>query len=226
MAQTESRHDDLFDLLKNSDIAYAFKKKRLRYIRSASVNNEVRHLRDIFHSIWIEENGLFRLKDPSLTNNSIKLILGIFGKSDDASALFDINSSIATINEAEFINFINVHVASQKAKSNLINIFFKGDDSVREHARRQNAFLVRIIPTMKKFDIEDIDSLKLNNHDREIVLEIMANLPEIEQNLSRDIELYDKFIRDFKSLYRESAMVDIIGYGEISTVMRLRKRDG
>jgi hypothetical protein len=223
MTPTDCRHDDLIDVLKNSDIAYAFKKKRLRYIRSASVRNEVRHLRDTFHSLWKEENGLLRLKDPSLTKESISIILGMFGKSDEAAALFDVNSSFSCIDPEEFKAFIKSHIASQKARNNLIAIFFGGSDSILEYVRRQNAFIVRVISTMKKFDIDDLDALRINHHEREIVAEIIANLDEIEKNLSRDIELYERFMRDFKSLYRGNAEVDIVGYGEISTVMHLRK---
>lgn len=223
MTRTECIHDDLIDLLKNSDIAYSFKKKRLRYIRSASVRNEIRHLRDIFHDIWAEEDGLFRLKDPSLAKDSINIILGIFGKSDEATALFDVNSSFYCIDRGEFTDFINGHIASQKARKNLINIFFGGVESILGYVRRQNAFLVRVISTMKKFDIEDIAALRITYHEREKVIEIIANLDEIEKNLSGDIELYERFMRDFKRLYRGNADVDIVGYGEISTVMRLRK---
>jgi hypothetical protein len=223
MPHTDYRHDDLIDVLKNSDIAYAFKKKRLRYIRSASVRNEIRHLRDTFHSLWVEEDGLFRLKDPSLTTDSIKIILGIFGKSDEATALFDINSSFSCLDQGEFSDFMDTHIASQKARKNLKKIFSGGSDSILEYVQRQNAFLVRVISTMKKFDIEDISALRINPHDREVVIEIIANLMEIEKNLSRDIELYERFMRDFKRLYRGNAEVDIVGYGEISTVMHLRK---
>lgn len=223
MQRADCRHDDLIDVLKNSDLAYVFKKKRLRYIRSASVRNEVRHLRDTFHSIWAEEDGLFRLKDSSLTKDSITIILGIFGKSDEATALFDVNSSFAFIDPEEFSDFINGHIASLKARKYLTNIFFSGADSILEYVRRQNAFLVRVISTMKKFDIEDIADLRINLHERNMVVEIIANLDEIEKNISRDIELYECFMRDFKRLYRGNAEVDIVGYGEISTVMHLRK---
>jgi hypothetical protein len=223
MARTDCRHDDLHDVFKNSDIAYAFKKKRLRYIRSASVRSEVRHLRDIFHTMWVEENGFFRLKDPALTKDSIIIILGIFGKSDEATALFDVNSSFACIDQNEFEGFINKHVASQKARDNLTAIYFGGSDSIINYVRLQNAFLVRVISTMKKFDIEDIAELKITHHEREMVVEIVSHLDEIEKNLSRDIKLYERFMRDFKTLYRGDAEVDIVGYGEISTVMHLRK---
>lgn len=223
MTPTDCRHDGLIDLLKNSDLAYAFKKKRLRYIRSASVKNELRHLRDIFHSIWVEENGLFLLKDPSLSKDSISIILGIFGKSDEATALFDINSSFSCINREEFTDFINSHIASQKARNNLTVLFFGNGDSIQEYVRRQNAFLVKVLSTMKKFDIDDITALRINHHEREMVIEIIANLDEIEKNLSRDIEIYERFMRDFKSLYRGNAEVDIVGYGEISTVLSLKK---
>lgn len=223
MIRTEYEHDDLIDLLKNSDIAYAFKKKRQRYIRSASVGNEIRHLRDIYHSLWVEEDGQFRLKDPLLTKDSITIILGVFGKSDEAAALYDINASLSGIDPEEFSNFINKHIASQKARINLIDIFSGSSDSILYYIRIQNAFLVRVISTMKKFDIEDIADLRINRHEREIVTEIIASLDEIERNLSRDIELYERFMRDFKRLYRGNAKIDIVGYGEISTVMHLRK---
>jgi hypothetical protein len=223
MTQPECRHDDLIDVLRNSDIAYAFKKKRLRYIRSASVRNEVRHLRDVFHGLWAEEEGLFRLKDPSLTRDSISIILNIFGKSDEATALFDVNSAFSGIDQTEFSDFIEAHIASRKARENLIAIFSGGRDSILEYVKRQNAFLVRVISTMKKFDIEDIADLRISGHDKDMVVEIIASLGEIEKNLALDIELYERFMRDFKRLYRINAAVDIIGYGEISTVMRLRK---
>jgi hypothetical protein len=223
MKRTDCRRDDIIDILQNSDIAYAFKKKRLRYLRSALVRNEIRHLRDIFHSIWFEEDGVYRLKDPALTQESISIIFGIFGKSDEASVLFDINASFSCIGREEFSAFIDEHIASQQAGENLKKIFYGGPDSIIEYVRRQNAYLVRVISTMKKFDIEDIALLRINNHDRDIVLDITANLGEIETNLSRDIELYGRFMRDFKRLYHGHAEVEIIGYGEISTVMCLRK---
>jgi hypothetical protein len=224
MKTANQRSEDLIDVLKNCDIAYAFKKKRLRYIRSATVNKEILHLRDTFYSLWFEEDGLYRLKDPLISKKSIEIILEIFGKSDEASALFDINSSLASIDRVQFEEFIEAHVASRKAKINLTTIFFGKNGSIHEYVRRQNIFIVRVISTMKKFDIDDLASLRINEHDKESIIEIISHLDEIEKNLSRDIRLFGVFMRDFKRLFRESAEVDIVGYGEISTVMRLRKK--
>jgi hypothetical protein len=216
--------DDIIDFLKNVDLAYAFKKRKLRHLRSASVNNEIRYLRNNFHSLLVGDGGLFRLKDPVLSENSLEIIRGLFGNSDEASAILDMNMAILSMDRERFAGFLNEHIASSSARENLLNLLLRGEPSIMNLIRVQIAFLKQYIDILNKFDKGPLLSLTLEQGEIDDISRMISLFPEIEENLVGDIKLYTSFRKDFTRLFREGASVDIVGYGEISTVMRLQKR--
>ena len=50
--KADSLNDNIIDLLKNFDLSYIFKKKRLKYMKSASVNEEILRLKNSFSGLW------------------------------------------------------------------------------------------------------------------------------------------------------------------------------
>lgn len=223
MKSVDRDYSDIIDLLRNADLGYAFKKRRLKFIRYASTSVEIRTLRDNFHDLWITDGGRLHLKDASVSKKALEILRGLFGESDRAQAILDIDRAMAAIDRARFRDFLDEHIASANARSNLLAIMFDREESVVKLVRRQVPYLERYIPTMKKFDIESISSLILDEADVESLADIASRIGDIERNFSNDIGLYGRFIRDFKNLYRGPALIDIVGYGEISTVMRLKK---
>lgn len=221
------RHEytNIIELLKNLDLAYAFKKKRLRFIHKAFANIELRYLRDNFNDILIQEGAYYRIKDQLVSAKAFELITGVFGNSDEAVAIMDINSAMNTLDKKRFGLFLDEHISTANARKNFFRKIYGESNSIISMVQYQIKYLARIIPTLKKFDVQDSSSLVLDRNDLDTVRLIVSQLPEIMHNLTDDIGLYDTFIRDFKKMYRSNALVDIVGYGEISTVMRLKKTD-
>ncbi len=216
-------YSDIIDLLKNIDLAYAFKKKRLRYLRSASVNREILYLRNYFNTIWGKRGDMYYLKDPSLSNNGREIIHGLLGESDNAQAILKINQALIAPGREKFNDFFKLHIASKGAQKNLISILFDGDESLINLASNQIIYFKQYLPTMEKFDGMDESETLFSQCDLDNILHFISKYDVIEQNLSRDILRYKEFERDFLRLYREDVKVDVVGYGEISTVMRLNK---
>ncbi|TFH41971.1 MAG: hypothetical protein E4G96_04420 [Chrysiogenales bacterium] len=215
---------DIIDFLRNCDLAYAFKKKRLRYIQLATVSREIKNLRDGFFWIWNREGGRYRLKDPWISRKSIDILAGLFGKVDEAAALLDIDLAIVDLDRKRFRQFLDARVSSGRGRRHLYDLYCGEGESMRTLATLRVPYLQRYIPTMSKFDIDDVNSLLLDEADLESLMHIASRFHDIEMNLSRDMDIYPQFMRDFRRMYREGATVDIVGYGEISTVMRLSRK--
>lgn len=217
--------NNIIDLLKNIDLAYSFKKKRLRYIQSAAVSKEIVYLRDNFYNIWIKKDDQFYLKDPALSKKSIEIVKGLFGDSDKADSILSINLAMVALDRERINEFLSHHIASKTAQKNLSAILFDGEDSLLSLVRRQIPYFERYIPTMKKFNTDDLSSVSCSQNDLDNMLHFISRFNTIEENLSKDIHRYKDFERDFVRLYHEDTKISVIGYGEISTVMRLDKKD-
>ncbi|MBP7734881.1 MAG: hypothetical protein KA369_02800 [Spirochaetes bacterium] len=225
MKRNDNKGDHLIELLKNIDLAYAFKKKRLRYIQYASKSKEIQSLRDNFQDLWTKKGNLNFLKDPELTQNSIEILMGLFGDSDMAEYMLNCDMALVNIDWGEINEFLNLHIASETARKNLMSILMEGIDSLVELARRQIPYFQRYIPTMKKFIGTDISLVGLTENDLDNLRHFIERIDDVAGNLKNDIQCYKKFAADFFTLYRENAEVTVVGYGEISTVMRLNKKN-
>jgi hypothetical protein len=219
----DSGYTSIIDLIKNIDLAYAFKKRRHRYLQSASVSKEVLYLGDNFSSIWEKRGDLYYLKDPSLSNKGVEIIHGLFGDSDKATTILNINLALVSLDRERFNEFLKLHIASKTAQKNLSSIIFDGENSLVALVRRQIPYFEQYIPTMKKITTRDIAGVPFEKNDMDNILHFITRFKDIERNLSRDIQRYKEFERDFLRLYREDARIAVVGYGEISTVMRLNK---
>src|SRR5512133_197504 len=97
MNADDGGYANFIDVVNNSDLAYAFKKKRLRYLRSASVSKEILWLRDNFNNNWGKQGDLYYFKDPALSNKDREIILGLFGDSDKATTILKINMALIAL---------------------------------------------------------------------------------------------------------------------------------
>lgn len=216
-------HRSIIELFNNCDLAYSFKKKRLRYLRSASTSNEVRYLRDNFNTIWDRTGDLLYLKDPALSPRGREIIRGLLGDADSARVILNCNRGFAGLDRELITDFFRLHVSSRGAQKNLVSILFEGEDSLVNLARRQIPYFEQYMPTMEKFSGGDLAALPLSPGDLENMVHFLSRLDIIQQNLYIDVCRYKEFERDFFRLYRENIKVDVVGYGEISTVMQLNK---
>lgn len=224
MGRKQDRFLDSIDFLRNCDLAYTFKKKRLRYIHLAVVDREIGNLRAGFHELWIEAQGRYRLKDPGLSGKGVEMLSRVLGNADEASALLDCDRAIVMIDRKRFRRFLDGRVSSGRGRRHLFELFCGDGESICSLAEMRIPFLERYIPIMRKFKGTDHSSLELNRQDIDTIMYILSRMDDIADNLSRDIDCYHRFMKDFRRMYHEGASVDIVGYGEISTVMRLKKK--
>ena len=77
MKSNDDKGDRLISLLRNIDLAYAFKKKRLRYIHYASKSKEIRVMRDNYQNLWIKKGNFNYLKESELSENGIEIIMNL-----------------------------------------------------------------------------------------------------------------------------------------------------
>lgn len=215
---------DIIDFIRNCDLAYAFKKKRLRYIHRAFVNKEIADLRSSFHELWIMKNDRFQLKDPLVSGTRLEILSGLLGNPDEASALLDSDRGIVMLDRDRFRKFLQDRISSERGRSHLFELFCGEWNSMRSLAEIRISYLEAYIPLMVKLFDVNMSRLELNRNDMDTIIHIITRMNDITDNLSKDLHCYDRFIRDFRRMYREDASVDIVGYGEISTVMRLKKK--
>jgi len=78
---------------------------------------------------------------------------------------------------------------------------------------------------MEKMTNSDITLVALTESDLENCRHFIERIDVIEENLEKDVKRYREFAADFFKMYREGTEVAVVGYGEISTVMRLDKKN-
>ncbi len=223
----DTKHDefwDIIDFLRNCDLAYAFKKKRLRYIHRAFVNKEITNLRSSFHEIWVRKKDRFQLKDPLVSGRRLEILSGLLGNADEASALLDSDRGMVMLDRDRFREFLEDRISSERGRAHLFELFCGEWNSMRSLAEIRIAYLEVYIPVMGTLYDADLSRLEISRHDLDTIIEIITRMNDIADNLSRDLDCYNRFTRDFRRMYREDASVDIVGYGEISTVMGLKKK--
>ncbi len=225
MKSNDDKGDRLISLLRNIDLAYAFKKKRLRYIHYASKSKEIRVMRDNYQNLWIKKGNFNYLKESELSENGIEIIMNLFGDSEKAEFILNCDRALICFDRREIKKFLDEHIASTGARSNFLAILSEGEDSLIELARRQIPYFQRYIPTMEKMTNSDITLVALTESDLENCRHFIERIDVIEENLEKDVKRYREFAADFFKMYREGTEVAVVGYGEISTVMRLDKKN-
>jgi hypothetical protein len=223
----DTKHEvflDIIDFLRNCDLAYAFKKKRLRHLQCAAVDKEIQNLRTTFHELWIMKQDRYLLKNPSVSGRILGKLSGILGSSDEASALLDSDRAMVILNLDRFRRFLEERISSDRGRAHLFELFCGEWDSMRSLAEIRIPFLEKYIPVIGKFERVAFTSLAMNRHEMNTIIHVISRMNDIADNLSKDVRCYNGFMKDFRRMYRESASVDIVGYGEISTVLRLKKK--
>lgn len=201
---------------------YELKRKRIRFMQLASVDNELKSLSDTYYKIWEKTAKGFILKDAQQYAKSIDIIKGLFGMHDEIMTIMRGNKAILAIDRMRFYQYIVRHVANSTAIHYLYNIFYGRENlSIEQLAKSQLPYLERYLPTFKKFDKADnLTSVLLTQFDVQNLWSIIEIYDAIRDNLISDTRLHKQFVNDFTKLYREELSLKILGYGEISTVMQ------
>ena len=223
MVTEERNYGDCIDFLENLGRAYTYKKKRTAFMRLASVGRDVQFLRDNYPDVWQEENGSYSFSTSAVMQSSSLTLRGIIGRYGEASFIINSDKKTAAFNRQRFREFLDDRIASPKAGDNLFSIMFGDGESLLSFALRRIPLLEPCISAIKKINLPDAGAVRLDKGEVDSLLKILWHFREIENAFAVDTGLYDKFIRDFRRLYRNTARIEIIGYGEISTVMQLRK---
>jgi len=223
MKKNDSKYRSLLSFFSKIDRTYRYKQKRLKFMQLASVDREIYKLRKSFDDLWTLDRGFYSLREPHISERGLKILTGLFGFQDEAQAIIETDKKIISMDRELFLKFMNEGISSQTAITNLFDIFFGSGESISSLISGQIPYMEKCIPTFRTIDEKLIPGLILEKEDLDNIRDIIEDFPKIKKNLSSDILLYKQFIRDFRNLYREKANLDIVGYGEISTVMQLKK---
>lgn len=190
-----------------------------------SVRKEINSLINNYNDSVREKIDTDRAGDALLQLSGMTTLRGLFGNLEEASAILDMDRRVRSFDRGFFRAFLEERIASVRARDNLFLIIFGEGESLHALANRRIMFMEPFLSVISKMNNPHVEEVSLDKGDIDSLLNAICHFEEIEDIFIADIRLYKKFIRDFSSLYRESARVDIVGYGEISTVMRLRKTD-
>jgi len=218
------RFDNIRSHLQLCDTVYRYKRKRLGFMKRASVSREMRELRDNFDRLWMRRKGMYRLKTTEFSAKSIDIICGLFGGFKEAGIILRGNKDILSIDRVAFNQFLIQHVASSRAVENLYSKFYgENKESIENIVCLQIPYLERYLPVFNSFESLSMEQLELSENEVTDVWSIIELFDTIQDNFEKDILLYKRFKKDFTKLYREKVSLRILGYGEISTVMQLAK---
>jgi len=208
--------------LRGADGAFRLKLRRLRFFRLASVNRETRRLAGGFGELWERDGDLYRVKWlPG--HEASAIIRNMLGRHDEASEILSADRELLSIDRETVREFLGGVIPNATAAGNLFRIYFGFGVSLSSLASQRIPYLERYIPTALKADSPDLREARFTGEDIVNIRHMIDNLDLITENLDADTRLYREFIRDFRRLYREKAGLGIIGYGEISTVMKVEK---
>ncbi len=216
-------YGDVAGFLRRLNSGYLLKKKRLRFMRLASVNSEILMLRESFGRIWRREGENYLLAGHGLSVRSREILTGIFGKHNEAEEILAVNREILSFNGKRFREFLDERIGSINSRKNLYGIIFGESGSLREAVSRQAAYIEKVLPLLVKIDRNRFTGLRISEGEYLLIEDFILSYDVITENLAGDIRLYRRFMKDFRRLYSESAGLEIIGYGEISTVMEIGK---
>jgi len=220
----KNEYRDILDLLFKLNTVYRLKSRRLRHMRLATVNREITSMRDSFFDIWEKRGNGFSLKNPGISCTGIEILKGMFGEHDEARAILEGDMMLLACDRERFRGFLAGYVTNGRARENLYALVFgeKGE-SMEQYALRQVPYLEKYLPTFTEVDSGPLEDLVIGESDRDNIWYIIQAFDDICDNLRRDINLYRYFKRDLTRLYSESSRLEIVGYGEISTVMEVSR---
>ncbi len=214
--------DELYEFFRGFNLVHALKIRRLRFFRLASVDREIRSFKDSFDELWMHDGEIFRLK-KEISRNSIHVLQGMFGKKADAEEMLRIDSEFEVLDREKIRTFFSKYISNPKSADNLFRLLFGHGISLYLLATQRIPYLKRYLPTISKADTASMYDAEYAREDIENLRHLIKNFDLIVENLKKDCELSKIFLRDFRELYREKAGLRIIGYGEISTVMKVEK---
>ncbi|TAL33016.1 MAG: hypothetical protein EPN93_15230 [Spirochaetes bacterium] len=216
------RFTDIHALVDAIERAHKFKKKRLSFMKRASVNAEIIRMRDSFDLLWRKDGEDYRLRNPSLSKGAIDILAGIFGKKEEAGAIQEADRALCAIDRLRFNHFLSATIASVPSVNHLYELFFGPGERLERLACDRIPYLERYLPTMGRIGT-DMEALVLSKADIDTLWEMIQLFDVIRENLQKDTALYARFRKDFRGHYREGGELSILGYGEISTVMSMVK---
>jgi len=202
---------------------YVLKEKRLRFMKLAGVNREIRRLKNRFlqHRTGYKE---FTPSDlSSLSPRALDILIGLFGQHDEARTILEFDRRILDLDHEDFKAFLLERIDSTGARNNLYSLLLGDGESMKSLISRQVPYLEKYIPVMRIIDEMAARNLGLRDEQAVTLEHVIVHFDEIKLNLRRDTALYKRFIRDLRPLYHEQSNLSIIGYGEISTVMEISK---
>jgi hypothetical protein len=202
---------------------YGLKEKRLRFMKLAGVNGEIRRLKNRFLQDRAGHKPFIPPDLSSLSPRALDILIGLFGQHGEARTILDLDRRILDLDHDEFQAFLSERIDSTGARNNLYALLLGDGESMRSIISRQVPYLEKYIPVMRIIDEMAARNLGLRDEQAVTLEHIIVNFDEIKLNLSRDTALYKRFIRDLRPLYHEQSNLSIIGYGEISTVMEISK---
>lgn len=214
--------NEVYEFFRRFNMAHSLKSRRLRFFNLASVDSELRGLKNTFDALWKKDGEIYQLA-KELTPKAIQVLQGMFGKKADAEEILKVDSELVGIDREKIRKFFARYIAKPSSADNLFRILFGHGVSLFLLASQRIPYLERYLPTMSKTDSVNLYDVEYSTEDIENLRHVIENYDLIVENLKADCELSKKFIRDFRELYREKAGLRIIGYGEISTVMQVEK---
>lgn len=214
--------DEVYEFFKRFNSVHRIKIRRLRFFRLASVDRELRACKDGFDALWVHDGEIFRLT-KGISKKSAQVLQGMFGKKTDAEEILKVDRELVNLDREKARNFFAKYISKPKSADHLFRILFGYGISLSLLASQRIPYLTRYLPTITRADKADVRDAEYTYEDIENLRHVIENYDLIVENLQADCELSKNFLRDFRELYREKAGLRIIGYGEISTVMKVEK---
>ena len=123
--------------------------------------------------------------------------------------LVQLNTELLDSSLVEFNKIIKAGVRNSKAQQNLISIW--GD--INDDSQNEKGSIISLIQKEKDYIFDLIEEKSEKAFDQK--------LKELVQLLKAELLLFKKFMKDFFPLYQEKLSLNIIGFGEISTVLEI-----
>ncbi len=219
----KSATERTISFLRRADGAFRLKLRRLRFFRLASVNSETRRLAEGFGGLFTRDGDLYRIRVAAPGHAASNILRNMLGKNEEVEEILLADQELLSLDRDAFRAFLGDVIKNEAAAKNLYRIFFGFGVSLANLAAQRVPYLERYLPTTLRADAADFHEARFSGEDIVNIRHLIDNLDLITDNLEADTRLYREFIRDFRRLYREKAGLSIIGYGEISTVMKVEK---
>jgi hypothetical protein len=217
---SEQEFSSILNALKRIGSAYEIKKKRNSYLRMPAVKRALDDFAARFDDHWMKtESGM--IVRPGM-EGGMRAFLGIIRDAAEADALLEAGRLIGGMDRQLFRDFLLKATGNASSAGNLYGIFFGEDgDTMESCAGEIVSFIWRFKPFLSNRVDAGIDSAHYQMDELDTIEELLPLTGRTQKAFASDAELYRRFRRDFRSLYRGNASLDILGYGEMSTVMQL-----